>query len=168
MAGRSTATIRAMHNPLGNDIPPEDIIKDYGAEVLRLWCASVEFTEDVRLTKDILVQLADAYKKLRNTFRYALGNLNGFDPEKDAVPGEELREIDQWILVRTEELVARCRVWYEEFAFHRVYGAVYDFATIDLSAIYFDVLKDRLYTSAAKSKARRSAQTALWQLADAH
>jgi isoleucyl-tRNA synthetase len=158
---------RAMHKSLGNDIPPENIIKEYGAEVLRLWCGSVDFTEDVRLTPAILTRLSEAYRKLRNTFRYVLGNIHDFNPSVDAVPGEHLLEIDQWILVRAEELVARSRIWYDELAFHRVYRAVYDFATVDLSSIYFDVLKDRLYTSATKSHARRSAQTALYRLGHA-
>jgi isoleucyl-tRNA synthetase len=152
---------RAMSKSLGNTIEPEKIIKQYGAELLRLWVASVEFNEDVRLSETIITRLTEAYRKLRNTFRYALGNLEGFDPDKNAVPAAELQEIDQWILVRTEELVKKCLVWYEEFAFHRVYQAVYAFATTDLSAVYFDILKDRLYTTATRSHARRSAQTAL-------
>ncbi|MDP9171452.1 MAG: isoleucine--tRNA ligase, partial [Acidobacteriota bacterium] len=155
----------AMHKSLGNDIPPETIIKDYGAEVLRLWCGSVEFTEDVRLTPVILTRLAEAYRKLRNTFRYILGNIHDFNPATDTVPVDQLAELDQWILMRLSDLVARCRASYDEFAFHKVYRAVYDFATVDLSSIYFDVLKDRLYTSAARSHSRRSAQTALYQIA---
>jgi isoleucyl-tRNA synthetase len=152
---------RAMHKSLGNAVEPEEIIKKYGAELLRLGVASVEFTEDARFSETILARLTEAYRKLRNTFRYALGNLSDFDPAADAVPADDLLEIDQWILVRTEELVSRCRAWYDEFAFHKIYHAVYDFATVDLSSIYFDVLKDRLYTSATRSHARRSAQTAL-------
>jgi isoleucyl-tRNA synthetase len=158
---------RAMHKSLGNSIEPGEIIKKYGAEVLRLWVASVEFTEDVRLSDTILTRLTEAYRKLRNTFRYALGNLSDFDPQADAVPTGEMLELDQWILVRAEDLISRCRVWYDEFAFHKIYHAVYDFATVDLSSIYFDVLKDRLYTSAARSAARRSAQTALYRVAHA-
>jgi isoleucyl-tRNA synthetase len=158
---------RAMHKSLGNAIEPESVIKDSGAEIIRLWSGSVDFTEDVRLSPMILTRLSEAYRKLRNTFRYLLGNIHDFDPARDAVAGGELAEIDQWVLVRAEDLVARSRIWYDEFAFHKVYRAVYDFATTDLSNIYFDVLKDRLYTSAAKSKARRSAQTALYRLAQA-
>jgi len=158
---------RAMHKSLGNAIEPEEVIKKYGAEVLRLWTASVEFNEDVRMSETILARLTEAYRKLRNTFRYPLGNLSDFDVKRDAVPADKLPEIDQWILLRAEDLVARCRGWYEEFAFHKVYRALYDFATVDLSAVYFDVLKDRLYTAAAKSRARRSAQTALHRLAGA-
>jgi isoleucyl-tRNA synthetase len=155
---------RAMHKSLGNSIEPDQVIKRYGAETLRLWAASVDFHEDVRVSETILSRLVEAYRKLRNTFRYLLGNLTGFDPARDAVPAGELREIDQWILLRAEDLVARCRQWYANYEFHKVYQAVYAFATVDLSAIYFDVLKDRLYTSAARSQARRSAQTALYRL----
>ena len=154
----------AMHKSRGNDIPPEQIIKQYGAEVLRLWAASVEFNEDVRMSETILTRLTEAYRKLRNTYRYMLGNLGDFNPETDAVPAGRMLEIDQWILLRAEDLVARCRIWYNEFAFHKVYRAVYDFATVDLSAVYFDVLKDRLYTAAPRSHTRRSAQTTLYRL----
>jgi len=155
---------RAMSKSLGNGVEPEDVIKDYGADVLRLWVASVEFTEDVTLSPTILVRLSEAYRKLRNTFRYALGNLDGFDPVADAVPAGELLEIDQWILARAEDLVTRCLRWYRDLAFHKVYHAVYAFATTDLSAVYFDIVRDRLYTTAPKSAARRSAQTALHRI----
>jgi isoleucyl-tRNA synthetase len=119
------------------------------------------------MSETIQTRLVDAYRKLRNTFRYLLGNLSDFDATADAVPAGELSELDQWILLRAEELVARCRIWYDNFEFHKVYHNVYAFATVDLSSIYFDVLKDRLYTTAAKSKARRCAQTALYRLLDA-
>ncbi len=157
---------RAMSKSLGNVIEPEKIIKQAGADILRLWVSSVEFWEDVRLGDEILQRLTEAYRKFRNTFRYALGNLHGFDPQTDAVAAEEMEPIDQWILVRAEELVAKCRVWYDEYAFHRIYQACYAFCSTDLSAVYFDVLKDRLYTTATKSRARRSAQTALYRLTD--
>jgi isoleucyl-tRNA synthetase len=158
---------RAMSKSVGNVIEPEKIIKQYGAEVLRLWVASVEFHEDVRLSETILTRLTEAYRKLRNTLRYALGNLSDFDPGRDALPAGELLEIDQWILLRTEQLVANVRKFYDEFAFHRAYQTFYNFATTDLSALYFDVLKDRLYTSAPRSRARRSAQTAIWRVTHA-
>jgi isoleucyl-tRNA synthetase len=158
---------RAMHKSLGNAIEPDEIVKSHGAEILRLWSASVNFHEDVRISKTIETRLVEAYRKLRNTFRYLLGNLSDFDAAKDAVPASEMAEIDQWILLRAEDLTARCRAWYEAFEFHKVYHSIYAFATVDLSSIYFDVLKDRLYTTAAKSKARRSAQTALYRLLDA-
>jgi isoleucyl-tRNA synthetase len=155
---------RAMSKSIGNVIEPQEIVSQYGADVLRLWVASVEFTEDVRLSETILTRLTEAYRKLRNTFRWALGNLHDFDPLTDALPAQELAWIDQWVLGRAADLVSRCRSHYEEFAFHRVYQAVYNFATTDLSAVYFDVLKDRLYTSAPRSRARRSAQTALYRI----
>jgi isoleucyl-tRNA synthetase len=155
---------RAMSKSVGNVIEPEKIIKQFGAEVLRLWVASVDFTEDVRLSDTIIARLTEAYRKLRNTFRYALGNLSGFDPAINALPSAELLEVDQWILFETSELVRKCRGWYEEFAFHKVYRAVYDFATVSLSAVYFDISKDRLYTAAPNSRARRSAQTALHRI----
>ncbi|MBZ5606092.1 MAG: isoleucine--tRNA ligase [Acidobacteriia bacterium] len=152
----------AMHKSKGNAIEPDEIIKKGGADLLRLWAASVDFTEDVTLSQTILDRLVEAYRKLRNTFRYALGNLNDFDPAKDSV--DDLLEIDRWALSRMAEVVARCRAAYKELAFHKVYRAVYDFATTDLSAVYFDILKDRLYTSATKSHARRSGQTALYKI----
>ena len=158
---------RPLSKSIGNGVAPEEIIRDYGAELIRLWTASVDFVEDVRISPTILTRLSEAYRKIRNTFRYALGNIHDFNPATDAVPGGGMLEIDQWVLVRAEELVSKCRIWYSEFAFNKVYRAVYDFATVDLSAIYFDVLKDRLYTTATKSHARRSAQTALYRLAHA-
>ncbi len=155
---------RAMSKSIGNIIEPQAIVGKYGAEVLRLWVASVEFTEDVRISETILTRLSEAYRKIRNTFRYALGNLCDFDPAADMVAPSELMEIDQWILTRAAEVTRECRARYEEFAFHRVYQALYNFCVTDLSAIYFDVLKDRLYTSAPKSQARRAAQTTLYRL----
>ena len=155
---------RAMSKSLGNSIEPEEIISKNGADVLRLWVASVDFTEDVRMSELILDRLSEAYRKLRNTFRWMLGNLHDFDPQREGVPGEELAGVDAWILVRAEELVKRCLDYYSQFAFHKVYRAVYDFATTDLSAMYFDVAKDRLYTAGPDSIARRSAQTALYRL----
>jgi isoleucyl-tRNA synthetase len=142
----------------------EKIINKFGAELLRLWTASIDFTEDMRFSDTILERLVEAYRKLRNTFRYALGNLNDFDPAKDAIPVEQMQDIDRWILSRTEDLIRRSRGWYESLEFHKVYRAIYDFATADLSSIYFEVLKDRLYTAAPKSQARRSGQTALYRV----
>lgn len=158
---------RAMSKSLGNGIEPQQVIKHHGADVLRLWVSSVEFTEDVRLSETILTRLTEAYRKLRNTFRYALGNLHEFDPERHMVATSDLPELDQWILVQAERLVANCRRWYDELSFHKVYRAMYDFATIDLSAVYFDILKDRLYTSAPRSFTRRAAQSTLYRLTHA-
>ncbi len=155
---------RAMSKSLGNNIEPETIVKQYGADLLRLWVASVDFTEDVRLSEVTLKRLSEAYRKLRNTFRYLLGNTGDFNFAADAVPGERLLAIDVWILLRAEELVRKCRDWYAEYAFHKVYRALYDFAVTDLSALYFDILKDRLYTAGPTSPERRSGQTALYRL----
>jgi isoleucyl-tRNA synthetase len=155
---------RAMSKSLGNVISPEKIIKQFGAEVLRLWIASVEYNEDVRFSDMIIARLTDAYRKLRNTFRYALGVLADFDPETDSVPGDKLLEVDQWILLEAEELVRKSRAWYDEYSFHKVYRAVYDFATVQLSSVYFDISKDRLYTAAPDSHERRSAQTAIYRI----
>jgi isoleucyl-tRNA synthetase len=155
---------RAMSKSAGNGIEPEEIVKKYGADILRLWASSVDFMEDVRLSDTILTRLSEAYRKLRNTFRYALGNLYDFDPATQSVSGSEMLEIDQWILLKAEALVRKCRAWYEELAFHQVYRAVYDFAVTDLSAVYFDVLKDRLYASAPNWKDRRSGQTAMYRV----
>ncbi|MBV8817292.1 MAG: isoleucine--tRNA ligase [Acidobacteriaceae bacterium] len=156
---------RAMSKSLGNTIEPEEIIKQYGADLLRLWVASVDFMEDVKLSDVILKRLSEAYRKLRNSgFRYMLGNLNDFDPVRDAVPGDRLPGIDVWILARAQQLVRNCLAWYNDYAFHKVYRAVYDFVTVDLSSIYFDVSKDRLYTAGPRSHARRSGQTALHRL----
>jgi len=154
---------RAMSKSLGS-LGPGEIVSKRGADILRLWVASVDFTEDVRMSDVILERLSEAYRKLRNTFKWFFGNLGDFDPVQDEVPGNELAGIDVWILLRAEQLVTRCRAYYAEYAFHKVYRAVYDFATTDLSAIYFDVLKDRLYTAAPRSRERRSGQTALYRL----
>jgi isoleucyl-tRNA synthetase len=155
---------RAMSKSLGIGIHPDQIIPKYGADVLRLWAASVDFTEDVRLSDTILLRLSEAYRKYRNTFRWALGNLSDFDPARDAVPAAEMAEIDRWVLLRAEDLVSKCRAWYGEFAFHKVYRAVYDFMATELSAVYIDASKDRLYTAATKSPKRRGSQTAIHRI----
>lgn len=158
---------RAMSKSIGNVIEPFEVIKTHGAEVLRLWAASVEFGEDVSISPEMLTRLSEAYRKLRNTFRYCLGNLYDFDPAKDSVEPGQLEEIDAWALMRTAELLERVEAAYSEYAFHKVYRGVYDFATVDLSAFYFDILKDRLYTAPAASVRRRAAQTTLYRIADA-
>ncbi|MGA2881733.1 MAG: isoleucine--tRNA ligase [Bryobacteraceae bacterium] len=156
---------RAMSKSRGIGVEPEEVISKFGADVLRLWVSSVDFVEDVRLSDTILQRVSEAYKDFRNKiFRNLLGNLNNFNPDVDAVAGEKLSEIDQWILLKTEELVAKCRAWYDEYAFHKVYRAVYDFATTDLSAVWIDIVKDRLYTAGSRSQSRRSAQTAVYRI----
>ena len=155
---------RAMSKSAGNGIEPEEIIKQHGADVLRLWVSSVEFNEDVRLSETILQRSTEAYRKLRNTFRYALGNLGDFDPEKHAVPTADLLPIDKWILRTMRAVTEECLEHYRNFAFHRVYRRLYDFTTTELSSVYFDASKDRLYTSAPGWPERRSAQTALYRI----
>jgi isoleucyl-tRNA synthetase len=156
-----------MSKSLGNVVLPREVCEKWGADLLRLWVAAQDYTADVRMSDRVMTQLSEAYRKIRNTFRFALGNLADFDPARDAVPDEQLDELDRWMLERTAALVRQCRGWYETFEFHRVFHAVHDFAVVDLSAFYFDVLKDRLYTFAARSAARRSAQTAIHRIASA-
>jgi isoleucyl-tRNA synthetase len=164
---------RAMSKSLGNGVDPVDIADRLGAEIVRLWVASVDFREDVVSSENIMLRLAENYRKLRNTFRFLLGNLAGFDPASDAVPDAELLPLDRYMLTRARELVEKVSGadgkigWYGDFQFHRVYHAVNDFCIVDLSAFYLDLLKDRLYTFAPKSIERRSAQTVLWRIAEA-
>jgi isoleucyl-tRNA synthetase len=158
---------RPMSKSLGNALYPIEICERWGADLLRLWVASVEYQADVKMSERVMTQLGDAYRKIRNTFRYGLGNLFDFDPSRDALPNDQLDEMDQWMLERTADLVKKCREWYTGYDFHRVYHAVHDFCVVDLSAFYYDVLKDRLYTKAAKNKSRRSAQTAIWKITSA-
>jgi isoleucyl-tRNA synthetase len=156
-----------MSKSLGNTLYPAEICERWGADLLRLWVASVEYQADVKMSERVMTQLSEAYRKIRNTFRFALGNLFDFDPSRDALSNDQLEEIDRWMLERTAELVTKCRDWYAAYDFHRVYHAIHDFCVVDLSAFYFDVLKDRLYTKAAQNKSRRSAQTAVWKITSA-
>jgi len=141
--------------------PPEEMLEEYGAETLRLWIASADYSGDVALSNEILDRTADAYRKIRNTFRFMLGNLSDFSLE-DRVPYEDLQEIDRWMLHRTSEVVERVEEAYESFEFHTVYHALVEFSTVDLSNIYMDVTKDRMYCEAPDSRARRAGQTAYW------
>ena len=158
---------KAMHKSAGNAVPPDEVIKESGAEILRLWCASSNYFDDMRCSPEILQRVTDGYRKLRNTARFALGNLYGFDPERDSVASGELLEIDRWALAELDAVIARVRQAYEAYEFHVVYHTLYNFCTVTLSARYFDIIKDRLYTFAPRSQARRSAQTALYRIADA-
>ena len=158
---------RAMSKSLGNGVDPVDIANRLGGEIVRLWVASIDFREDMAASENLMQRCADIYRKLRNTFKILLGNLNGFDPVRDRVPESELLPLDRYMLARTRELTEKVRAWYAAFEFHRVYHAVNDFAVVDLSSFYIDVLKDRMYTFAPTSLARRSAQTVLWQITEA-
>ena len=158
---------RAMSKSLGNGVDPVDIAHRMGGEIVRLWVASVDFREDMAASENLMARCAEIYRKLRNTFRFLLGNLNGFEPARDAVAESELLPLDRYMLARTRELTEKILAWYDAFEFHRVYHSVNEFAIVDLSAFYLDVLKDRMYTFAPTSKARRSAQTVLWKITEA-
>jgi len=158
---------RAMHKSAGNAIEPDQVIKQSGAETIRLWCASSNYFDDMRGSDEILQRVTDGYRKLRNTARFALGNLYGFEPERDSVPDEEMEEIDRWALAELDRVTKRVLAAYEGYEFHNVYQALFNFATVTLSARYFDIIKDRLYTFAPRNKARRSAQTVLLRIGDA-
>jgi isoleucyl-tRNA synthetase len=151
---------------LGNVTAPQEIINKSGAEVLRLWAAAVDYTEDVRCSDEILSRVIDAYRKIRNTLRYALGNLAEFDSKTDTVPVDQMHEIDRWALASLSEVSAKVLSGYERYDFQAAYHALYNFCTVTLSARYFDIIKDRLYIMAPKSHKRRSAQTALYTIAD--
>ena len=157
----------AMHKSAGNAVEPDKVIKQSGAEIIRLWCASSNYFDDMRASDEILQRVMDGYRKLRNTARFALGNLHGFNPAQDAVPVDELEEIDRWALAELAVMLASVREAYDKYEFHSVLQIVNNFATVTLSARYFDIIKDRLYTYAPKNHARRSAQTALYQIVDA-
>ena len=158
---------RAMSKSLNNGVDPVEITNKLGAEIVRLWVASVDFREDVTCSDELMQRIAESYRKIRNTFRYILGNLEGFEPRRDAVAFGDMHSLDQYIVLRAAQLDKDVREHYDSFTFHRLYARLKDFCIVDLSAIYFDVLKDRLYTSAPRSVARRSAQTALWRLGEA-
>jgi isoleucyl-tRNA synthetase len=158
---------RAFSKSLGNGVDPVDIAKRLGGEIVRLWVASVDFREDVAASENLMQRVSDNYRKLRNTLRFLLGNIHDFDPHIHKVDFAQMEPLDQFILARTAELDAKIRGAYDDFEFHRAYHALNEFVNTDLSALYLDVLKDRLYTFAPNHPGRRSAQTALWRIAEA-
>ena len=158
---------RAFSKSLGNGVDPVDVAKRLGAEIIRLWVASVDFREDVAASENLMQRVGDNYRKLRNTLKFLLGNLHDFVPATDAIAFSAMEPLDQYILAQTAELDAKIRKAYDDFEFHRAYHALNEFVNTDLSALYLDVLKDRLYTFAPNHPARRSAQTALWRIAEA-
>ena len=158
---------RKMSKSLGNGIAPQEIISKYGADILRLWVASADYHADIRISPEILKQISDNYRKLRNTARYCLGNLYDFDPDKDMVSNDELEELDEYALMKLDEVIAIAKKGYDEYEYHTTAHALHNFCVVDMSNFYFDVLKDRLYTTAPDSKSRRAAQTVLYKVLDA-
>lgn len=157
---------RKMSKSLGNVINPIDVCNQKGADILRLWVASSDYTVDVGASEEILLRVAEAYRRIRNTFRFILGNLKGFDPSEDTVANEEMEEIDRWILSRAGKLLKACEVAYDSYQLHQVYHLYNRFCSIEMSSLYLDMQKDCLYTEAEESKSRKSAQTALYILGE--
>ena len=155
---------RAMSKSLGNGVDPVEVAEKLGAEIVRLWVASVDFREDMHASDELMKRVADNYRDIRNAFRWILGNLDGFNPAEGQVAFEEMESIDQFMLLLTSDLVKDVLRWYEAFEFHRIYQRVIAFRTSELSNFYFDVLKDRLYTYPRTAHARRSGQTAIWRI----
>ena len=155
-----------MHKSLGNGVDPADLIKDFGADIVRLWAASSDYHADVRCSKEIFKQVAQNYLKFRNTARYCLGNLADFDPN-NLVPADQLEELDKWVLTKLDALTKLVRKSYNGYEFHVVTHAMNDFCVVELSSFYLDILKDRLYCEEATGLRRRSAQTALFLILDA-
>jgi isoleucyl-tRNA synthetase len=155
---------KKMSKSVGNVIAPQEVMRDYGADILRLWVASSDYEGDIKLSPEILARLADGYRKIRNTLKYLLSNLYDFDPSKDAVDHGSLSEADKWILSRLYRLVTDITGYYDSWEFYKVYRAVYDFCVYEVSSFYLDVMKDVLYITLADSLERRSAQTAIFHI----
>jgi isoleucyl-tRNA synthetase len=149
----------------GNYVPPEEIIKKHGAEILRMWVAAEDYRDDIRFSDEILTRLIDAYRKIRNTLRFLLGNIGDFDPSTDQVSDDQLSEIDRWAMAELEFLVERVLRAYDRFEFHQIYHSLNRFCTVELSSFYLDILKDRLYAEKKDGTLRRAAQTVLWRIA---
>lgn len=158
---------KQMHKSLGNTVAPDDVIKKYGADLVRLWVASSDYTVDVRASDNIFKQLSEAYRKIRNTARIIMANLGDFEPDRDLMPVSELLDIDRWALSRLNALIKTARNGYETYQFHLVYHAVNNFCTIDMSKLYIDITKDRVYVEKSDSPARRSAQSAMYRIISA-
>jgi isoleucyl-tRNA synthetase len=155
---------RKMSKSLGNVLAPEKVIQKYGAEVLRLWVSSEDYKDDIRISWEILDRQSEAYRRIRNTSRFILGNLYDFDPEKDMVKGDAYTNLDRYLLIKYNKLVKRVITAYEQFQFHTIYHTIHNFNSVNLSAFYLDILKDRLYTKAADSEMRRAAQSTMYTI----
>ncbi len=158
---------KKMSKSAGNVVAPHEVIEKYGAEVLRLWVSAADYRDDIRISQEILTHLAEAYRRIRNTCRYLLGNLSDFNPETDRVADRDLLEIDRWALMRLQKLVQRVEKAYDDFEFHVVFHSIHNFCAVDMSAFYLDILKDRLYTAKTSSTERRSGQTAMHSILSA-
>ena len=156
-----------MSKSRGNGISPDDILKEYGADVMRLWVASADYRQDMRISKEMMKHLSQNYLKIRNTARYILGNLNDFDPKTDGVEYSAMLELDRWALMKLNELIRRVRAGYDSYEFHTVFHAIHNFCVVDMSSFYLDVVKDRLYCEVKDGNKRRSAQTAMYLVLDA-
>jgi isoleucyl-tRNA synthetase len=160
-------TGKKMSKSLGNVIQPDEIIKKYGADILRLWVSAEDYRDDIRISPEILERLSEAYRRIRNTCRFLLGNLADFNPSEHMVPVEEMRQLDRYALSRLNAVISRIRKAYDDFEFHVVFHTLYNYCTVDLSSLYLDILKDRLYVEKTDGKLRRSAQSALNQILSA-
>ena len=158
---------KKMSKSLGNVITPQEVMKKYGADILRLWVASSDYSEDIRMSDEIVTRLADAYRKIRNTYKYLLSNLYDYDPATSVVRHGKMLEIDRWILSRLAQVIKDAKANYEAFEFHKVYRDVYNFCVYEISSVYLDILKDRMYTFKSDSIERRSGQTAMFELLSA-
>jgi isoleucyl-tRNA synthetase len=155
---------RKMSKSLGNGIDPADVIKEYGADILRLWVASSDYTTDIKISKDLLKQLSEVYRKIRNTARYILGNIHDFKPDTDSVDYSQMHELDKWALYKMTNLIKKVNEAYSTYEFHTMFHAIHNFCVVDMSNFYLDIIKDRLYTSKADSKDRRAAQTVMYEI----
>jgi len=155
---------RKMSKSLGNGIDPADVIKEYGADILRLWVASSDYTTDIKISKDLLKQLSEVYRKIRNTAKYILGNINDFKPDTDCVDYNEMCELDKWALYKMTNLIKTVNEAFKTYEFHTMFHAIHNFCVVDMSNFYLDIIKDRLYTSKAASKERRAAQTVIYEI----
>ncbi|MBE7027080.1 MAG: isoleucine--tRNA ligase [Ruminococcaceae bacterium] len=155
---------RKMSKSKGNSISPQEIIDQYGADVLRLWVVSADYRTDMRMSKEMLKQLSEGYRKIRNTARYILGNISDFDPNKDMVAYEDMEELDKWALMKINELVKKSIDAYEAYEYHTLYHGIHNFCVVDMSSFYLDIIKDRLYTEKVDGKLRRSAQSAMYMI----